>query len=89
MGLRRIAFFVAAVLAGGSASADRLLQMPNGGTCWVNDVGHVYGCNGGQADNQAAQPKCRWVTEKAWQGCERRKTMPGQPSNCDHLLPKC
>jgi hypothetical protein len=27
--------------------ADQLLQMPDGGTCWQNNTGFVYGCSGG------------------------------------------
>jgi hypothetical protein len=38
---------------------------------------------------EKAKKKCGWPTEKEWNRCERVKTMPGQPSSCDHLLPKC
>jgi hypothetical protein len=38
---------------------------------------------------EQTKKKCGWPTEKEWNRCERVKTMPGQPGNCDHLLPKC
>lgn len=38
---------------------------------------------------EKTKKKCSWPAEKEWNRCERVKTMPGQPSNCDHLLPKC
>lgn len=38
---------------------------------------------------EKTKKKCGWPTEKEWNRCERVKTMPGQPGNCDHLLPKC
>ncbi len=30
------------------AYADRLLQLPDGQTCWQNENGNVWGCSGGQ-----------------------------------------
>lgn len=72
------------------ALADSRIRLPDGTECWMNNVGHVYGCSGGpQAQAAPAQPSCKWVTQKQWEGCERRKSMPGQPSNCNHLLPNC
>jgi hypothetical protein len=34
-------------LISGIASADEMVQMNNGMTCWRNDVGVMYGCSGG------------------------------------------
>lgn len=72
-----------------AALADTRIRLPDGTECWMNNVGHVYGCSGGPAPQAPAAASCKWTTEKQWEGCERRKSMPGQPSNCDHLLPKC
>ena len=38
---------------------------------------------------EKTKKKCGWPAEKEWNRCERVKTMPGQPGNCEHLLPKC
>jgi hypothetical protein len=35
------------VMVASTAGADELMQMSNGMTCWRNNVGVVYGCNGG------------------------------------------
>lgn len=87
-------FVAGAILLSGIASADQRIQLPEGRGCWINNVGYAYGCdpapqrssNGGST---SSQPRCGWPTKKEWKSCERTKDMPGQPSNCDHLLPKC
>jgi hypothetical protein len=38
------------------AYADRLLQLPDGQTCWQSENGNVWGCSGGAAAAPARQP---------------------------------
>jgi len=85
------------ILFGESAYADRRLELPDGGGCWVNDVGFVYGCSGGSSSGVSnsgvsssggsIKGKKAWSTKGEWKQCERLKDWPGHPSNCDHLLP--
>lgn len=84
---------IVALFWAASAAADTRILLPDGSGCWQNEVGFVYGCSGGAraapAAERSPEPKCKWLTKKEWESCERKKDWPGQPSNCDHLLPPC
>lgn len=85
---------VLGIACSGFAYADTRLVMPNGGGCWMNDTGFVYGCDTPassesttEARNDRAASKAAAAKMEEWRKCERKKDWPGQPSNCDHLLP--
>lgn len=69
------------------AFADQRIQMPDGGGCWMNDVGHVYGCSGGAAPAAGAQDRAtaRAIRETEasrqakLQQCLRTADWPNQP----------
>ena len=36
--------------------ADQRILLPNGTGCWINNVGHVYGCSGGPSTSAPSTP---------------------------------
>lgn len=74
-----------------AAQADQRIQMPDGGGCWMNNVGHVYGCSGGAASGAEIQDRrtARAIREAEasrqakLDKCLRTADWPNQPSKRD------
>jgi len=72
-------------------------NLPSAFTAWLTPhIGLTSYASGSDQKREArvkkaekTKKKCGWPSEKEWNRCERVKTMPGQPGNCDHLLAKC
>lgn len=77
------------------ALADQRIQLPDGGGCWQNSSGHVYGCSGGGSGGgeSAADVRDRRTAraireaeasrQAALKKCLRTADWPNQPSKDD------
>lgn len=93
----RVALVIALLMASQAHALMNRAKLPESVITWFTP--HVgltsYASDSEQKRNaqekkaEKAKKKCSWPTEKEWNRCERVKTMPGQPSSCDHLRPKC
>jgi hypothetical protein len=89
--IRRLPLALLVLSACATTLADTLLNMPDGGTCWMNNVGFVYGCTGGALDSEAAadsrelaqalemQAQAEQGRQAALTRCLRLADMPKQP----------
>jgi hypothetical protein len=82
-----------ALAAPAQAQGYRASGVPASLDLWAPSIGMTSYADDTQPKRKSkakpAKKACAWPTEKEWNRCERVKTMPSQPSNCNHLLPKC